>query len=678
MKAFGKYLDDSHPPGMANSGTGNLPTMAYPRPQLQRSHWFSLNGPWKFTFDDEGQYSQPNQISHWSHIIEVPFAPESIQSGIADTGFHPYCWYEREFNLPAAEGRVLLHFGAVDYRARVWVNGQFLTEHEGGHTPFTIDITSVLDPSGTQRVSVWVEDDPYDLEKPRGKQDWQLEPHSIWYPRTTGIWQTVWVERVPETYIERVRWTPHFERWEIGFEAFVAEHTSAGQQQNGHQQNGHQQNGTQIQDGIQIKVRLTAGQQLLVNDTYEVLNGEIHRRIALSDPGIDDYRNELLWSPEKPTLIHADIQLWRGSQLLDEVKSYTAMRTVSIQRDRFMLNGQPYYLRLVLDQGYWEKSLMTAPSDEALRHDVELTKQMGFNGVRKHQKIEDPRFLYWADVLGLLVWEEMPSAYRFTRKAVNRMTKEWTEVIERDSSHPCIVVWVPFNESWGVPDLTATAAHRNYVQALYHLTKTLDPTRPVIGNDGWESAATDILAIHDYDNNPQRLANRYGPEVKLSDLFDRQRPGGRVLTLDGYPHQGQPIMLTEFGGIAYGRSDDQSIWGYVRSAEVTELHSRYAALLRAVNQIELFSGFCYTQLTDTFQEANGLLYADRTPKLPLEAIASATLGRGTPEAIDAMLKAPSQIEGSQTEDVFSSVAKAGWSQADSVQPFPHCGGHPCP
>jgi len=620
-----------------------LSTMAYPRPQLQRSNWICLNGSWKFTFDDDGRFIRPSDISEWPHTIEVPFAPESSRSGISDTGFHLNCWYEREFDLPMSEGRVLLHFGAVDYRARVWVNEQFMVEHEGGHTPFTIDITPVLNENGPQRITVWAQDNPYDLAKPRGKQDWQLEPHSIWYPRTTGIWQTVWAECVGGTYIDRIRWTPHFERWEIGFEAFVT-----GERHN----------------GIELKVKLTVGNQLLVNDSYEVIDGEVHRRIGLSDPGIDDYRNQLLWSPEKPTLIHAEIQLWYKDKLLDEVKSYTAMRTVGVQRDRFMLNGHPYYLRLVLDQGYWPETLMTAPSDEALRLDVELAKRMGFNGVRKHQKIEDPRFLYWADVLGLLVWEEMPSAYRFTPKAVERITREWTEVIKRDSSHPCIVVWVPFNESWGVPDLTATEAHRNYVQALYHLTKTLDPTRPVIGNDGWESTTTDIIAIHDYDNNPGQLAERYGPEVKLSDLFDRKRPGGRVLTLDGYPHQGQPVMLSEFGGIAYAiqdKPDANKAWGYVRCSNISELQIRYAALLNSVNRIEMFSGFCYTQFTDTFQEANGLLYADRTPKFSLEAIAAATQGRVFEE-----------------KDVRPAAIEAGWPQADFIQPVPNCGGNFCP
>jgi beta-galactosidase/beta-glucuronidase len=658
MHSLGKRLETCYDLSAEPVSRGNCYQIeaAYPRPQLRRDNWMCLNGLWKFTFDDTGKFVRPSDIADWTHTIEVPFAPEAAKSGIGDTGFHPNCWYEREFDLPKSEGRVLLHFGAVDYRARVWVNGQFMFDHEGGHTPFSMDITPVLNDNGLQRVTVWAQDDPFDLAKPRGKQDWQLEPHSIWYPRTSGIWQTVWVECVPSTYIESLRWTPHFERWEIGFEAFV---------------------GGEPQNGLQVNVKLTVDCQLLVNDTYEVINGEIHRRIALSDPGIDDYRNELLWSPEKPTLINAEIELWYEGELIDQVHSYTAMRTVAIQRDRFMLNGRPYYLRLVLDQGYWPESLMTAPSDEALRHDVELVKSMGFNGVRKHQKIEDPRFLYWADVLGLMVWEEMPSAYRFTPKAVERITKEWTEVIQRDSSHPCIVVWVPFNESWGVPNLTETEAHQHCIQALYHLTKTLDPTRPVISNDGWESTTTDILAIHDYDNKPTRLSQRYGPEVKLTDLFDRQRPGGRILTLDGYPHQGQPIMLTEFGGIAYAGRDDHKAWGYVRSADVSELELRYTALLEVVNKVQMFSGFCYTQFTDTYQEANGLLYADRTPKFPIEAIAYATLGRGSQEEEDVILQS-SLSQWQQEEDVRPASTKAGWSPTNHIQQIPHCGGHPCP
>ena len=506
---------------------------------------------------------------------------------------------------------MLLHLGAVDYKAHVWVNGQLVAEHEGGHTPISADVTRALNESGRQVVSVLAEDDPADLAKPRGKQDWQLEPHSIWYPRTTGIWQTVWLERVSHTYISKLRWTPFFEGFEIGCEAHVSGKL-----------------GDDDADELILEVRISHGKKVLADDRYKVIGCEAHRKIALSDPGIDDSRNELLWSPERPTLLDAEITLRHRDVVLDRVRSYTALRSVNINRDRFMLNGHPYSLRLVLDQGYWPDTLLTAPSDAALKRDVELAKAMGFNGVRKHQKIEDPRYLYWADRLGLLVWEEMPSAYRFTTRAITRQVREWSEVIDRDYSHPCIIVWVPFNESWGVPNLPSTQAHRNAVEALYHLTRTLDSTRPVIGNDGWEASATDILGIHDYDCDPERLAARYSASVQPQELFDRRRPGGRVLTLDGYPHRGQPIMLTEFGGIAYAKdpaSAGKRTWGYTRVSSDKDFAEHYRRLMEAVHGTSMFSGFCYTQFADTFQEANGLLCSDRTPKVPIEQIRAATL-----------------------------------------------------
>jgi hypothetical protein len=268
---------------------------------------------------------------------------------------------------------------------------------------------------------------------------------------------------------------------------------------------------------------------------------------------------------------------------------------------------------------------MTAPDDQALQRDVALAKAMGFNGVRKHQKIEDPRYLYWADTMGLTVWEEMPSAYRFTNRAVERLSREWTEVIARDYSHPCIIAWVPVNESWGVPNLPDNPRERHYVQALFHLTKTLDPTRPVIGNDGWESVATDIIGIHDYDDQPERIARRYHAEQVLPRLFTRERPGGRLLVLDGDRTRDQPLMLTEFGGIALRRTPDGT-WGYSVARTPDEFAERYRRLLAVVRNLGLISGFCYTQFADTYQEANGLLFADRTPKIPLRDIAEATAG----------------------------------------------------
>jgi beta-galactosidase/beta-glucuronidase len=576
----------------------------YPRKQFRRDQWVSLNGPWRFCFDDAEKFHSQTDLKAWPLSINVPFAPETSASGIGDTGFHQRCWYERDFEFTPLPGkRLLLHFGAVDYRAQTWLNDQYLGEHEGGHTPFTFDITDSLRASGQQTLCVCAADDPHDLTKPRGKQDWRLEPHSIWYPRTTGIWQTVWLEEVNEIHIERLRCSPLLERWEIGVECFIA--------------------GPRFRP-MQIVLRLKRGEEVLASDRYEVLHREVHRRIALSDPGIDDFRNELLWSPERPTCLQLELELWCEGEKIDHVHSYTALRSVSVDRGRVLLNGRPYYLRLVLDQGYWPESFMTPPDSSALKRDIELIKACGFNGVRKHQKIEDPDFLYWADQLGLLVWTELPSAYRFTHESVERLTREWLEIIDRDISHPSVMAWVPFNESWGVPDLAEKEAHQNCVQALYHLTKTLDPNRPCIGNDGWESTATDILGIHDYDDQPERMARKYSSDVSITEVLARHGPGGRVLTVDGYAHTDQPVMLTEFGGIACKPESDRSTWGYSQCATPEELHERYSRLLACVHSLDLFSGFCYTQFTDTFQEANGLFFADRRPKFPIEAIQQAT------------------------------------------------------
>jgi beta-galactosidase/beta-glucuronidase len=598
-------LQSSPPPALASDGDEQDP-LGYPRPQLRRDEWFSLNGVWQFQFDVEAEHTLPSQVT-WEKMIVVPFAPETERSGINDRGLFRACWYRRRFDAPELPDgqRLILHFGAVDYHATVWVNGTRMGEHEGGYAPFAFDITDQIDRTAEQQeVVVRVEDDPTDLEKPRGKQDWQLNPHSIWYPRTTGIWQTVWLERVPPMRIGQVTWTSNVERWEIGLDAHVT---------------------APLSSKLRLRVQLRVDDLVLAHDDYLVVAGEVHRRIALSDPGIDDFRNELLWSPATPRLIDVEMELTDADgRRIDYVRSYTALRTIAVHRDRLLLNGRPYMLRMVLDQGYWPESGLTAPSDAAFRQDVELVKAMGFNGVRKHQKIESPRFLYWADRLGLLVWEEMPSAYRFSKRSVERLTEQWMEILHRDVSHPCIMAWVPFNESWGVPNLPDSAPERNYVRALYYLTKTHDPSRPVVGNDGWESVATDIIGIHDYDPNYERMARRYFAHDVVPKLFKRERPAGRALLLEGHSRREHPIVLSEFGGIAL--SSDGGAWGYTRAENVEAFRLSLLKLLKTVRKLEALSGFCYTQFTDTYQEANGLLYADRTPKLPLEVIQRAILG----------------------------------------------------
>ena len=594
-------LRDSTPPAPPpDGGEGH----GHPRPLLRRAEWTSLNGQWDFALDPGASWTLPEEV-RWDRTILVPFAPETPRSGIGDTGLYEACWYRRTFEAPTLgrDERLVIHFNAVDYTATVWIDGALAATHEGGYTPFHLDVTDLLEPGAAHEIIVRAHDDPGDLAKPRGKQDWQLDPHSIWYPRTTGIWQTVWLERVPRVRIEFLRWTASLERWDIGVEARVV---GAGDRR------------------LRLGVRLAVDSLILAHDQYSVVSDEVHRRISLSDPGIDDFRNTLLWSPATPTLIEAELELFGDDgERLDLVRSYTALRSIAVQGDRVVLNGRPYPLRMVLDQGYWADTGQTAPDDAALRRDVELTKQMGFNGARKHQKIEDPRYLYWADRLGLLVWEEMPSAYRFTKRSIERMTRQWLEVLRRDASHPCIIAWVPFNESWGVPNLPDNIAERHYIQALYYLTKTYDPTRPVVGNDGWESVATDIIGVHDYDADAARLRRRYHVEHEVVRFLRRERPGGRALVLDGAVGQEHAIVLSEFGGLAYS-PDAEGTWGYARCQSPEELAERYRELLAAVQSLEILAGFCYTQFADTYQEANGLLYADRTPKIPIEEIADAT------------------------------------------------------
>src|SRR5512145_1964699 len=308
---------------------------AYPRPQLRRDSWISLNGTWDFAIDQDGLAQRPDEIQFESRIV-VPFAPEAPLSGVLETGLHKACWYRMQVEIPEdlrPDERLFLRFGAVDYDATVFVDGAPACTHEGGYTPFFVDITEHVQDKKIVTIVVHAQDDPSDLAKPRGKQDWQLKPHSIWYPRTTGIWQTVWMERVPDTHIQQLRWTPSLQRWEIGLEARVVRSQS---------------------QALRLGVRLSAGSVTLADDVYAVVADEVHRRIALSDPGIDDFRNHLLWSPEMPTLITADLRLINeGGEVIDHVQSYTALRSVAVQGDRLVLNGRPFKLHLVLDQGYW-------------------------------------------------------------------------------------------------------------------------------------------------------------------------------------------------------------------------------------------------------------------------------------------------------------------------------------
>ncbi|RNA67653.1 glycoside hydrolase family 2 protein [Alteribacter keqinensis] len=586
----------------------SIPRSEYPRPQFVREDWKSLNGQWQFDFDDENKGLSEKWFTHdhlYSKEITVPFSYTSELSGIHDTDFHDIVWYSRTFDVPdkwAGKG-IILHFGAVDYQASVWVNGQLVASHEGGHVPFKADITDVI--QERNQLTVRVEDATKDLDQPRGKQYWKEKSEGIFYTRTTGIWQTVWMEAVAPTYLERVKMTPDIDKDEITLEYALND----------------------AAPGYQLEVEIAFDGEAVALDTVNLLHKKGSRSVYLNDFHVHDEGR--LWSPEHPNLYDITFRVKKDGAIFDEVKSYFGMRKVSIDNGTVMLNNRPYYMKLVLDQGYFEDGLLTPPSDEAIKKDVELTKEMGFNGARKHQKIEDPRYYYWADQLGILVWGEMANSYTYTDDAVRRLTAEWQKAVERDYNHPSIVAWVPINESWGVPKLLGDKKQQEHTLAMYYLTKSLDSTRLVMSNDGWEHTKSDLCTIHDYESDKGVLKERYR---EVDNILNSQ-PGHRFIYVPGYEYKGEPFQVTEFGGIAYKKSDWEG-WGYSGATDDNDFEQRYYDVVSAMLESPLVQGFCYTQLTDVEQEINGLLTYDRKPKIDLNIIRAINEGKHEPKSPD--------------------------------------------
>ncbi|MFD2611728.1 glycoside hydrolase family 2 protein [Paenibacillus gansuensis] len=578
----------------------------YPRPQFSRDAWVSLNGEWEFEFDDQrAGDSERWQLGNreFSKRIQVPFTFESKLSGIGETGFHDVVWYRRTLTLPEhfAGKRTILHFGAVDYDASVWVNGALVVKHEGGHTPFHADITDALQ-SGENTIIVKAEDYGTDVFLPRGKQFWEEKSHSIWYTRTTGIWQPVWLEAVSPVHLKKVKYVPNIDTNEIQIRTFVA---------------GLQRNSS---DNVSLQVNLSFKGEPVSQDTFQVTSFDESRTIKLK--GLNDHGMDRFWSPERPNLYDAEFVVLVNGVETDRVSSYFGMRKISLENGKFNLNNRPYFMKLVLDQGYYPDGNLTPPTDDAMKQDVELTKAMGFNGARKHQKVEDPRYLYWCDRLGLLVWGEAANAYDYSEEYVRRFTKEWQEAVDRDYNHPCIAVWVPMNESWGIPNVQIDVRQQQHALTMYHLTKSLDTTRLVVSNDGWEQLKTDLFNIHDYEWRREVLADRYSTAEKAVTAM----PANRQLSVGGYTYEGQPILVTEFGGIAYKKSDWEG-WGYSGASNDEDFETRLRNVIQPLIFSGVVQGYCYTQLTDVEQEINGLLTYDRQPKIPLEVIKSINEGK---------------------------------------------------
>lgn len=581
----------------------------YPRPQFKRDNWINLNGEWAFDYDDqdiglkEQWYLSDNKL--FSKKIKVPFVFQSAESGINDRTVHNVVWYKRDFNYSKKDHKkLILHFGAVDYEARVYVNGHLVLTHFGGNTPFQADITDYLLNQKKQEIVVRVKDENSDEEMPRGKQFWEDTSRSIWYTNSTGIWQTVWLEEVTSTYINDVKYHIHYDEGQVDMEIFIE--------------------GLSLEN-LDLEYQILFSNELISKGSTRVTGKKIHQNIDIIQGHIfatnfhDDGRS---WTPENPNLFDVILVLKNDEKELDKVISYFGFRKIHTDNGMVFLNNKPYYQKLVLDQGYWPTGLLTAPSDEDFVKDITLSKNMGFNGCRKHQKVEDPRFLYWADVLGFLVWGECAAPPMFSNTSVSRLIDEWTEIVNRDFNHPSIITWVPINESWGVPNISLARQEQHFSQSIFHYIHSIDSTRLVISNDGWAATETDIVAIHNYMHGQVDEVDKYSYFVE--SLSTRENLLSRPSTpwpifAKGFEYNGQPILLTEFGGIGFEVSS-QSGWGYTTVNSEEEFIEDYSRIMKAVYSSKGLWGYCYTQITDVEQEINGLLTYDRKPKCDLDKI----------------------------------------------------------
>lgn len=579
-----------------------------PNPQFSRPGWRDQTGIWQFRFDDEDVglrqqwYATPKQIDG---TISVPYPPESPLSGVGDRDYHRVLWYARELDLaPLADGEhQLLHFGAVDFQATVWVDGAWVGSHVGGGTPFTCDITEALEPARDRHVVVVrAEDDPVNIEQPRGKQEWLPELHVIWYHRTSGIWQPVWTETSPAARILHMRWRFDPARWLVDYEIELSQAP---------------------EEGSTLSIELEYEGDPLTRLTVSATTRLIAGQLPVNRGGRHIHPNDLLWTTDRPTLLGATLTL-SGGAVDDVVQTYLGLRTITLSGRRFRINGRDVFLRFVLNQGYWPESQLAAPSPEALKREVELILELGFNGARNHQKIEDPRFLYWADRLGLLLWGETANSFLFTERSIDWHLDEWREAVLRDRNHPSVIAWVPFNESWGVDEVGYSEEQQHAVKAAYHRTKMLDGTRPVIGNDGWENVIGDLVTIHDYTWDPQTLRDRYTSEDQLPNTLATHFPGARHIAVGDFSTDGKPVMVTEYGGVAFAPNSGENWFGYGKVGSEEEYLAQYKALTDALSESDYICGFCYTQLTDTEQETNGLLNEKREPKVPLDKLRAIT------------------------------------------------------
>lgn len=572
---------------MTHADTGPRPE--YPRPQFVREPWVNLNGTWTYTFDcgKSGMARGFPASEGFDAAIRVPFCPESALSGVGHRDFIERMWYHRRLAIPEdwAGRRVLLHFGAVDYESEVFIDGVSVGRHWGGTVAFSYDVTPYVTPGATHDLVVHVRDETRAGVQPGGKQSPTYRSHGCLYTRTTGIWQTVWMEAVSPYGLRDVHIVP-----DLDGARFVVVPRFHG-----------------LREGLRLRATLRAGDDAVSYAEVVAVDG-VPLLLPVGDPR--------LWSPDDPYLYDLDLEVIDGDAVLDTVRAYAGLRKVHIEGNQVFLNDDPLYQRLVLDQGFYPEGIWTAPSDAALRRDIELSQAAGFNGARLHQKVFEPRFHYWADRLGYLTWGESSSWGIDLKDPVSarNFLSEWREIVVRDRNHPSIIAWTPFNETRDVGD--GRQHHRLHRDAA-QLTRDLDATRPVNDASGYVHVDTDLWTVHTYEQDPEKLWEQLAPSPS-GEVF-RNYPDVEA------PYAGQPYIVDEFGGIKWISDEEQvyaeDSWGYGETPPTLEaLYDRLEGMVDVILRLDHVVGYCYTQLTDIEQEQNGIYNYDRSEKFDMARV----------------------------------------------------------
>ena len=553
----------------------------YPRPQFVREDWLCLNGEWDFEIDnaENGESLKFFERSALDGKITVPYCPESRLSGIGHTDFMNCVWYRKDIEIPAewAGKRIILHFGAVDYKAKVYVNGKYVGSHRGGYTNFSFDITDKLNESGNY-ITLCAIDHLREHKQPSGKQSFLFHSHGCYYTRTTGIWQTVWMEAVDAKHIKSIKVYPDITAPAAQIRIAAPE----------------QALGCTVKAVATYKGTVVGSAETVINSRESGL------QINLSE--------KHLWEVGKPELYDLTLTMTDAEgNVTDTVTSYFGLREVGLTKKGMTINGKYVFGRWVLDQGFYPDGIYTAPSDEALKNDIIYSMQLGFNGARLHEKVFEPRFLYWADQLGYLVWGEQANwGLDITElSSIENFLPEWMEAMERDFNHPALIGWCPFNETW---DSNGRKQNDMVLKLVYNVTKATDPTRPVIDTSGNYHVATDIFDVHDYEQDPEKFAACYDKvsEGIVNDQINRKTPNRQKYDT------ALPLFMSEYGGIKWDVAQAGSGWGYGKSVVTEEeFIERYRGLTDALLDNEYMMGFCYTQLYDVEQEVNGLMTYER-------------------------------------------------------------------